>query len=368
MDAGVHRLSRGVNAEIDAAERPALLEPLDDGDAVDAVRDAVVGVPGGDHVDQAWPQRPCKLEDLALWAAGRQVVRVGEHVAAAASVREHDDDRRSSLTQARRFAFHDVLQRYHLEPHEVARIGARRCRDARDAKETDAYASDRHDGRWLHVGRCPRRSRFRDQVGGQEGERRLAGALLDVAGRIVVRRARYRVRTGRPEIELVVADGDGVVVEGVVRAHPGSAFAQVRLERALPHVAGIEQQHAAAIRAPRRTHVLHVSGQPRHTLDMTVYVRGRDDGDGEGAPCRSGRRLRRRDRPRAGHRKGHDEHGRPAVHRQTLTDERIASPRQVARYQRRRPSSLSPSGVSVATWACVRSQSRGSPGNAGRCG
>ena len=188
----------GVDAQVDAAERPALLERLDDGDAVDAVGDAEMGVAGGDDVDQAWRQRPRQLEDLALLPAGRQVVGIGERVAAAAGMREHDHDRRACGAQARRLTLHDLLQRRHLQPHEVARIGAAsvsRCVVTPSSPIRTPATVTIVDG-WM-LGGVHGAPAFVSRLAARNGKRRLARARLDVAGRVVAGVAGHRVRARR---------------------------------------------------------------------------------------------------------------------------------------------------------------------------
>ncbi len=352
VDADVDGPSCLVHPQVDTAEGPTHLVRLDDRDAVDAMRDAEVRMPRGDHVDKALGQRPRKLENLALRPAGGQIVRVGEALAAAAGMREHYDHRGAGCAQARCLAYDHIAQRHHLQVHEVARVSGLRRADGRHADQADSHSGHGEHRRGLDVAGCPGDAGPADDVGGEEGEARLSCPSFDVAGGVVARLARDGPAPHRAEVELVIAEGDGVVAECVVRTHDCGALPEVRLEGALPHVAGIHQQHVATLGATRGAEILHVSREPRQAFDVAVHIRRRDDGDRDGStgrPCCGCRRLRHRTGTRG---------------RQAQGDEqRAAKP-----HQRDRPSSFSPRGESVATCAWCFSQSRGSPGKAGRCG
>ena len=95
---------------------------------------------------------------------------------------------------------------------------------------------------------------FRD-VRGEERERGQRGVLLQRAEWIFVRRDRHGIGAERAVIELVVTDGRGGVADGVVRANDRLAFEQIRLERALEEVSGIDDDDAVAIRRAQRLDV-----------------------------------------------------------------------------------------------------------------
>ncbi len=91
-------------------------------------------------------------------------------------------------------------------------------------------------------------------------------------------------RSGRTEIEFVIAHGGGVITEGIVGLDNRGTFGQVGLQRALPHVTGIDEQHGA-IAFPRFAKRGHVAGK-RHDPaaialrdEFTVDIAGTDDGD-----------------------------------------------------------------------------------------
>jgi len=76
----------------------------------------------------------------------------------------------------------------------------------------------------------------------------------------------------------VVADRHAVVVKRVVGLHDVGAFGEVGLERALKHVAAVDQHHAAIGRTGR-PEVGHVSGEDRQAFDRAVQIVGPHDRD-----------------------------------------------------------------------------------------
>ncbi len=117
------------------------------------------------------------------------------------------------------------------------------------------------------------------------------GSRADRAGR--------RRRSGWSEVELVIAHCGGGVAERVVGRDNWRAFPQVRLERPLPHVAGVDQQHGAAIARAGRAEVLHVAreqGEAAVTIlgkDAAVEIVGADDRERDGRRLGVGRDLNR---------------------------------------------------------------------------
>ncbi len=91
--------------------------------------------------------------------------------------------------------------------------------------------------------------------------------------------ARHRALAGGAEVELVVADRDRRVAEVVVGLDDGLALVEVRLERALEHVAAVD--HDDVVHAARRAQAGHVAGQLRQRLDVPVQIAGADDGEGD---------------------------------------------------------------------------------------
>ena len=86
----------------------------------------------------------------------------------------------------------------------------------------------------------------------------------------------------------MIADGSCRVAERVVRSDNRGAFAEVRLEGALPHVAGIDEDDCSAVTRPRGTQVLQVTGQQGEAAatvfgkNAAVKVIRADDRQGNG--------------------------------------------------------------------------------------
>ena len=103
---------------------------------------------------------------------------------------------------------------------------------------------------------------------------RLGGSFLERAPRIVVGSGGRRRGTGRAEIELMVANCDGVIAKGIVGRDDGRSFGQVRFQRALEHVTRIEQEHAATVGLTALAQVFDVAGQPRQGREVPVQIAG----------------------------------------------------------------------------------------------
>ena len=122
-----------------------------------------------------------------------------------------------------------------------------------------------------------------DDIGGEEGEARLGRPGLERAPCIVARLDRRGSRTGRAEIEFVVADRSRGVAHDVVGANHGRAFFQIRFQRALKHVACVdldkreEVPHFLLSRGkgnPTSPVALHPSARPSLTIvSISAHVR-----------------------------------------------------------------------------------------------
>ena len=117
-----------------------------------------------------------------------------------------------------------------------------------------AISSRTLDGMFCHLMRLPvfASSMFETRNGNFAS----CDARLQRTAWIVVGGLRGDVGSFGTEVELVVADRDRVVTDHVVRAHDVGTFGEVRLERALEHVAGVDEQHAATIGLARFANVL----------------------------------------------------------------------------------------------------------------
>ena len=136
-----------------------------------------------------------------------------------------------------------------------------------EADDADARPADAHDRGRLGPGR--RSCRWPSRPCSRRGTGTCASSrvALERAERILAALARNRLRTDRAEIELVVADGGGGVAHHVVAADHGLALEEVRLERALEHVAANRRAAPAprsARAAPRRS-VASTGSPPQST-------------------------------------------------------------------------------------------------------
>jgi hypothetical protein len=243
-------------------------------------------------------------EDLAFGIAGIELVGRREIGARAALVNHGDDDLRASGTQPARLAGDGLGERQEFEPSHVGRQGRARRRGRDRADEADLDASGIDDGGRLEVGPRHRLAGLVvHDVRRQEGKVGLGGACLERAARIVTGPpARARARPGRNRIRD--CRWRRAVAQGIVGAHHGRALGQVRFQRALKHVARIEQDHRAAGLLPNLAQVLQVAPEPRQGGDVPVQVarahhrdghlarRRRVRGGGEGNKGEEGQKAR----------------------------------------------------------------------------
>ena len=195
--------------------------------------------------------------------AGRQVVGAIEAGAASAGVGGDDDDVGALRPQRGRVRPDGVDQRRHRQPADVAGDG--RGQGASVITPTMPTlmpaTSTSVVGRTLvHVGVAPLAVSIR--FAARNGKRASAARARSAPrGSSAGSAASPPCRPA--EVELVVADRRGGVAEGVVGRHDGRPFADVRFERALEHVAGVDQEHRAAVTRPGRTQVLDVAAEQR---------------------------------------------------------------------------------------------------------
>ena len=87
------------------------------------------------------------------------------------------------------------------------------------------------------------------------------------------------------ELEVVIAQRRGGIPEGVVGVHDQRTLREVRLDAALPGVAGVEQDHRAAVGGAGGAQVGEVAAEQRQSAapvigeDAAVQVGGADDRD-----------------------------------------------------------------------------------------
>ena len=117
-------------------------------------------------------------------------------------------------------------------------------------------------------------------------------AIVGHGLRVVGWLLRGRRRANRTEVEIVVANRRRRVSERVVGGNDRRSFVQVRLERALEHVTGIDQQNGAAVTRARRAEVADVAAEQRQAAaiaalqDTAVEIVGADDRDHDGPIAR----------------------------------------------------------------------------------
>ena len=90
-------------------------------------------------------------------------------------------------------------------------------------------------------------------------------------------------RAHRAKVELVVTDRGSGVAERVIGGNNRRAFGQVRFERALKHVTGVDRQHRATVAGAHVTQLLQVTAKKREApaafsfQHTAVQVIGSDD-------------------------------------------------------------------------------------------
>ena len=90
----------------------------------------------------------------------------------------------------------------------------------------------------------------------------------------------------------MVADGRGGVTQRVVCGDHRLPLVEVGLQGALEHVAGVEEQHGAAVTRARGAQVADVAAEQRQATpiaalqDAAVQIVRADDGEGDGGASR----------------------------------------------------------------------------------
>ncbi len=136
-----------------------------------------------------------------------------------------------------------------------------------------------------------RRALGRDQVGGNDRKSGFGEPCFEELPADLLAAA----LADGPEVELVVTERHGVHPEDTIGCEDAGAFGQVRLERALEHVARVEHDHAATVALPRSAHVVHVAGEHRKGRDATMEIVQRENANGHIRPRYGRTRGRRRD-------------------------------------------------------------------------
>ena len=144
--------------------------------------------------------------------------------------------------------------------------------------------------------RLPRRRV--DEVGGEKWKCGLGCPCFERAAWIVRGHLWRGRRAHRAKVELVVTDRGSGVAERVIGGNNRRAFGQVRFERALEHVTGVDRQHRATVAGAHVTQLLQVTAKKREApaafsfQQTAVKVIGSDDRNRDQA-WRSGRRWLR---------------------------------------------------------------------------
>ena len=263
-----------IEHDVDAAERLASRERLDDGDAVDPMRERAVRMTGGDDVHQPLRQAPRDLKNLRVVVARRQVFGIVEPVAASARMRGDDHDFGAGRSKLRGLGRDRRARRRHAQSLHVGGDGRPQRIDRHDADDADGDAGRLDDHRRPDVRPVHEATRrFVDQVRREEGISGLGRARLERAAEVARRLSRRR-RVDGSEVEIVVADGLRGVPHRVVRVDDEGAFAEIRFDVALKRVARVDQQNRSAVRRARRPQIVHVSGEQRQTTETVCRKRG----------------------------------------------------------------------------------------------
>ena len=305
---GLDTSAGAVDDEIDAAERLAPVVGLHDRHAVHFVGDGAVGVPGDDRVDEPPGQRAHHVEHLGGTLARGEVGRVGELRADPPGVRGDDHDTRAPGAQRRGLRRNRCRQRRHREPVNVGRQGHRQC--AGSHHPDDAHRDPRGVDHHRRPNVRPRHGSpggFVDEVGGQERKPRLCGPGLEGAAQVGVAGGAVP-RVDGAVLEVVVADGRRGVAERVVGVDDQRALRQVGFDAPLIGIAGVDEEHGAAIGGARGSQVRHVAAEQREAAlpafgeDAAVQVGRADDRqrdavrlDAGGRPCPAAEGERQRD-------------------------------------------------------------------------
>ncbi len=287
------------NREIDPTKGASRREGLDDRHAQNLVRHPLMCVPRDHGVNRPARQFRDDLADLGGLFARRQVGWIVEARTPPAGVRRHDDDSCAAGTEPSGLVGDGRIERRDRQADRVARDRGLQRAARRDTNDADVDAGRMHQHGRLHI-RPP--DRFNgldlDEVRGQERKPRLRGTRLEGTARIVGFHLRSSSRTHRTEIELVVANRDGGVADRVVRVDDRGAFVEVRFERALKHVARVDDQNSAAVARTGRAKVVDEAAERRQPAasvarrHRAVKVVGPDDRQGHrGGWGRSSRLL-----------------------------------------------------------------------------
>ncbi len=186
-------------------------------------------------------------------------------------MRRDDDQCRAVVSQFPGFGRDRLGQRCNFKPNHVCGNGRHQglARNDADDAHLDTGRID-HDRR-IHV--VPRHRLTRggvDQVGREQRESRLAGALPEVAARVLAGLYRDGIATFRAEIEFMVADRRGCHTHGIVGVDDDGPFNEVGFERPLPHIARIDEQHGTAIVGTRLAQGVDVGGHRDQSTCMAV--------------------------------------------------------------------------------------------------
>ena len=262
-------------------------------------------MPADHRVDQAARQLPHHLEHLGAVVARREIGRRLEVLAHAAGVGRGDHHLRAPPAQRRGFRRQRFGQRRDRQAADVGRERHRQRPQRHQADDADADAGTFDQRRRLHVGPRHRPAGDVEEVRGQEREPGLRGPRLERAAGIVVPRRLVVPGVDGAELEVVVAQRRGGIAEGVVGVHDQRALREVRLDAALPGVAGVEQDHRAAVGGAGGAQVGEVAAEQRQSAapvigeDAAMQVGGADDRDRHRAVVEAGgeRRTPRTARP-----------------------------------------------------------------------
>ena len=206
-------------------------------------------VAGKVSVDRSFGQGLEKAHGLLIGLAARRIFGIGvDHSAAATHVADDDDRVDTRGAQLPR-----CLHRGRHRIAESERRHIRRGRDVRRIRRGEADdANLRAPGLDDRVALRPRRRRpgcLFGQIRREEGKLRHMRVLLQRPERVLAGEPRHGVRTDRTVVELVIADGSGVVTEGVVAFHYRLAFEEVRFECPLEEIAGVDDDDTPMIGA-----------------------------------------------------------------------------------------------------------------------
>ena len=132
---------------------------------------------------------------------------------------------------------------------------------------------------------------FVQQIRCKQRKMRFASTLLEGTACVIVALRWDRVWPCRPEIELMIADGNGVIPKCIVCSDDRCALVEIRFQRALPHIAGVDQQDFAAIMLTDVAQYANEGGQPGQpaepalSIELPMNVVGANQGKRRGGRC-----------------------------------------------------------------------------------